>query len=136
MRAWFVLGWVSLNALVGCHASDKTSVPAESASAKQTTPSAASQQVSPNMTVTINGKPVTMKTQLAYSEGGKTLRFEASTAELQCDDFKHKGRSLASGEQHFSLTLAPILQKDGSEKWGATYGYFGGMSRQGSTWRR
>ncbi len=130
MRNLIIITLVQLMLATGCNSSSKNA-PEGSASAKQATV-ASSTATKSRLEVLINDKPVVMKTLLAYSHGGRALLIVASSAQPKCKDYAGMGRRLAKGEVYFNLTISPMLQKDGKEKWGITYGHFGGMSRQSS----
>jgi hypothetical protein len=84
------------------------------------------------LTATVNGEPMGLKTALAYSEGGRGIELVFSTAEPKCADFAGNGRMLADGERSFTLSVGPVLAKDGTESWGVTTIYFDSNTRQSS----
>jgi hypothetical protein len=81
------------------------------------------------MTLRINGEDIPIKTILAYSRGGQSLRFKLSTHPLSCDDLKSGMRRLSSGEKTLSFTVAPALQGDGTSSWQMMTFYYDSMNK-------
>jgi hypothetical protein len=70
-----------------------------------------------------------MKTALAFSRGGRTVDFVVSSAAPTCGEVKAVARSIADNEVFFSLSVAPMLSKDGTERWGIPFATYYASSR-------
>ncbi len=115
---------------VGCDAKSTTSPSTASA----TTTSAASAASPPGLAgleATLNGERLVLQTAVAFSRGGRSLEIVFSTAQPGCKDFEGNGRMLADGEEHFSVTVVPLLGADGKESWGIARRYYDGHTQQG-----
>lgn len=84
----------------------------------------------PKLTVTVDGKPVTMATALAWKDWDGTIKLTASTVPVACDEVTGEMRALHDGELTFAVTAAYGLQPDGSRKGEVRATYFSGMSSQ------
>lgn len=69
------------------------------------------------VSVKVNGKALALKGAAVYHQGGSARTLEISTEPLPCSVYADFGRSLADGEQYFSVAFKPLLQADGTLKW-------------------
>jgi len=122
-----VLGLASL--VVGCDEGGKGEV-GSTASAVASSGAASSGGLA-GLKATVNGERLPLKTAVAFSRGGRGIELAFSTATPRCQDFAGNGRMLADGEQHFSVTIGPLLAKDGKETWGIGRLYFDSHTQQG-----
>ncbi|HHH31171.1 MAG TPA: hypothetical protein ENK57_22870 [Polyangiaceae bacterium] len=115
--------------VVGCD--EQTSSSGVASATATAVVSAASSKELAQLKATVNGEPLALQTAVAFSRGGRGLELVFSTATPECKDFAGNGRMLADGEQHFSVTIGPLLGKDGKESWGIGRLYFDSHTQQG-----
>lgn len=131
MRTVEVLILGSCTFFVAC---EDRSASSSASSASATTKASGSVAAPPGLAelnATVNGESLPLKTAVAFSRGGRSLEVVFSTAEPGCGDFAGNGRMLADGEQHFSVTVGPLLAKDGTESWGIGRLYYDSHTQQG-----
>jgi hypothetical protein len=80
------------------------------------------------LTVSVDGKPVTMATALAWKRNGQ-VRITASSVPVGCDEVTGDMRRLHDGEVTFDVTVADALAPDGTYKPTLQETYFEGNTR-------
>jgi len=81
------------------------------------------------LTVTVDGKPVTMATALAWKSWDGQTRITVSSVPVGCDEVTGDMRRIHDGEVTFGVLLANALQPDGTQKPMLRETYFGGMTQ-------
>lgn len=80
------------------------------------------------LTVTVDGKPVTMATALAWKRNGQ-VRVTVSSVPLGCDEVTGNMRRIHDGEVTFDIQIASALGPDGTYKPMLQETYYRGGSR-------
>jgi hypothetical protein len=82
--------------------------------------------------VALDGKPIPMRSLVAYSRGGAALQLTMSNYGLGCGDLKGSGTLKEPDEITIDLTIAPHLTPDGNDAWEVTRARVGRITRQGT----
>ena len=110
---------------------------AKSSAAPAASSAAAKPQAAPNpqskLVATLDGKPVSMVTALAFPESGGRTTIEVSSVPLSCADYSGNGRMLAKDEVNFSFSVGEFLHDDGKFGPALRSSYFSGMNQMLTT---
>ena len=84
------------------------------------------------LTVTLDGKTVTMATALAWRSWDGTIQLTASSVPVTCEEVTGDSRALHDGEVTFDVSAAPSLKADGTFAGEIRSTYFSGANTQRS----
>ena len=82
------------------------------------------------LTVAYDGKPLAMQSALAWRDERGDTKIVVSSVPLACSEVTGNARMLHDGEVTFELTVAPLLQPDGTVAPTVRSTYFDGMTSQ------
>lgn len=80
------------------------------------------------LTVTVDGKPVEMKTAYVIKEADGDLRFEVSSELATCDLVTSNMRQIYDSETSFNVRASALLEPDGSLTYQTASTYFSGQN--------
>ncbi|HHH11331.1 MAG TPA: hypothetical protein ENK23_04575 [Sorangium sp.] len=116
-------------AVAGCGDNNATAPAATTGASTAATGAPAAHAATHPLTVTLDGKPVLLRSALLRSFGGRTRMLTLSTASMLCTEL---GASREHGnEKTLNVTLAPLLGENGKEHWAITSARYERTTRRG-----